>query len=134
MSSSISEQNADISPEERRAISIAIVDQQLALLKNSDEGLAEMHNWKRRQKLRRKYVDGGGVNDEEIILLLKKYDIIVGLEELNDIVPTSKELVWVLGKYFVYCRCTLFEFIMNSYPGDISQITAFRILFYAFFN
>jgi len=58
--------------------------------------------WKRKQKLRRKYVnDGKEITDKEYIALVKKH----GMEKFeveefddDDIVPTAKEFVWVLGK------------------------------------
>ena len=65
---------------------------------DNNEELIAVHDWKRKQKLRREFVDDGeGINDE-VITLLESFDM-NGEEELDDdIVPTAKELVWVLGK------------------------------------
>ena len=96
--SSSSEENDDVfqCTEERRAELIRMCEE---LEKARDEEIVEVHNWKRKQKLRKEYVDDEPINDEEYIYLMEQYDMSDDEEELDDdIVPTVKELVWVLGK------------------------------------
>lgn len=94
--SSTSEENDDSfqCTEERRAELIRMCEE---LEKARDEELVEVQNWKRKVKLRKKYVDAGDINDEEYIMLQDNYDMNDEEELDDDIVPTVKELVWVLG-------------------------------------
>jgi len=92
--SSSSEENDDVFPEERRAEVIRMCEE---LEKARKEELALVLEWKRKQKLRRKYVDDEPINDVEYNTFVELYDMTDEEELDDDIVPTAKELVWVLG-------------------------------------
>jgi len=100
--SSSSEENDDVFPEERRAEVIRMYEE---LDKARKEELALVHEWKRKQKLRRKYVDDEPINDVEYNTFVELYDMTDEEELGEEIVPTAKELVWVLGKLF----CVLYQ-------------------------
>jgi len=116
--SSSSEDNDDVFPEERRAEVEAMLEE---LDKAQKEELALVYEWKRKQNLRRKYVDDEPINDEEYMYLKEQYDMSDSEGELDDvIVPTVKELVWVLGKVIlciVGCWCTILIHVSIAIRG-----------------
>ena len=63
---------------------------------------SRVQSWKRKVKLRKKYVNDEPINDAEYLYLKEQYDMSDDEGGEWDIAPTAKELVWVLGK-LIFC-------------------------------